>query len=130
MSGKQSIHGESNTGGKQIAADAEILSDASRSISMPSMGNRGFNSNGMMQNMVPSTPVPLPIQPEIIKGVPLDPLSTQIQEERFIANNKYLKNEHQITYVNVPGSNHPGVELFERLQLAFESGLEDESHFY
>lgn len=94
--------------------------------SMPSMGNRGFNSNGMMQNMVQSTPAPLPIQPEIIKGVPLDPLSTQIQEERFIANNKYLKNEHQITYVNVPGSNHPGVELFERLQLAFESGLEDE----
>lgn len=60
---------------------------------------------------------------------PVNPESTEIQESKFIQNNKYLKNEHQFTYYNVPGANYAGPSQLKRYQLAFESGIGDEVDF-
>ncbi|VEU22781.1 DEKNAAC103837 [Brettanomyces naardenensis] len=67
----------------------------------------------------------LPPTPEL-RVFPLDPLTTDAQESRFIENNRYLKNEHQFNYYNVPGANFPGPSERERFLFSFESGLSDE----
>ncbi|QPG74653.1 hypothetical protein FOA43_001985 [Brettanomyces nanus] len=63
---------------------------------------------------------------EQIHVFPLNPISTDAQESKFIENNRYLKNEHQFNYYNVPGANYTGPSERERLDLSFESGLDEE----
>lgn len=61
-----------------------------------------------------------------IRMFPVDPVPTTTQESLFIEHNKVLRNEHQFTYQNVNGLNHPGINQLERIKMSFESGLLDE----
>ncbi|GMG55814.1 unnamed protein product [Ambrosiozyma monospora] len=61
---------------------------------------------------------------------PIEPVNTDVQEAKFIENNRYLKNEHQFNYFNIPGANFPGPSEVDRMRLTFESGLEDEINYY
>ncbi|CDK30008.1 unnamed protein product [Kuraishia capsulata CBS 1993] len=62
----------------------------------------------------------------VLNPQPIDPPTVQEQEAQFIANNRYLKNEPMISYVGIPGLNHRGPDIQERLRLAFASGLPTE----
>ncbi|ANZ77805.1 BA75_05069T0 [Komagataella pastoris] len=64
-------------------------------------------------------------EPSIIPK-PIDIPTLDEQDQEYLKNNNYLKNESSFKYTGLPGLNNPGPNLQYRLKMAFKSGLSEE----
>ncbi|KAG7883362.1 hypothetical protein KL937_000535 [Ogataea polymorpha] len=64
-----------------------------------------------------------------VRVMPLEPVASRDQEMRFLDSNRQLKND-VYNYYNVSGTNYKGPPEVERIQLAFESGIDEEIDYY
>ncbi|KAH3666338.1 hypothetical protein OGAPHI_004527 [Ogataea philodendri] len=64
-----------------------------------------------------------------VRVMPLEPVASREQEMRFLETNRQLKTD-AYNYYNVSGTNFKGPPEVERIQLAFESGIDEEIDYY